>query len=531
MDLSGLREKTYFPGDSIIKLVLVFFIIFGLVTKFFISFFLRLDSDSVGLGLMSMEIGKYHNYFLSGCHLLSTDSLVFTELIPFQLIPQILTNYNPFSLKIMVFILFVLSVLVFAYIVYFITGEIFPALLFAALAMNISHEGYFWLAYPTTHNATILFGGLILLILLYLDRSLEHKTEKKTKTRKKDPSSPSTIPWTFFILLMVLVFISVLSDTLILIWVIIPFIIAYLLIYKRRTNVMNIVVFSLSFIAVLAYIIKTYFIRDWLGDSYGIKSIHDIFLVNIPLFVKAQVMFLNHGLFTFIEGNNNLGLIEVISAIIFIVAIGYILKNLWLKWETTTVERKFFTTILISILLIFCSFSISSYAYNITAARYMTFTVLALLMLVAVSSTTKDRIFLWLILSLLICSMISTSIYVSTMNLNPNEREYDLIAFLSNHNLSYGYGTYWDSNIITYLSGENVVIRSTYFFPDDIRPTVLNSCDRWLANRPSQIFLINDTTLLSEKAQHNFPLLINSDNQSNLLHYRDYEIFPFNGTE
>jgi hypothetical protein len=246
-------------------------------------------------------------------------------------------------------------------------------------------------------------------------------------------------------------------------------------------------------------------------------------------------MFLNHGLFTFMEGNNNPGSIEVISAIIFVVAIVYILKNLWLLWKTTTVERKFFTTLLvttllISIFLIFGSFSISSYAYNITAARYMTFTVLALLMLVAVSSQVKDRIFLGLILSLLICSVISGSVYVSTLNLNPNEREYDLIAFLSNHHLSYGYGTYWDSNVITYLSGENVTIRATYFFPDDIRPTVLNSCDRWFDNRPSQIFLINDTTLLTEEAQHNFPLLIKSGNQSNLLHYRNYDIFPFKVT-
>lgn len=137
MDLHNLRKYVNFSRKFIINLCLTFFIIFGLASKLFISIYFRLDSDSVGMGLMSMEIGKHNNYLLSGYHLLSSDSLVFTELIPFHLIPQILTNYNPLSLKIITFLIFVLSIIILAYLVYFVSGNIFHALLFGALAANI----------------------------------------------------------------------------------------------------------------------------------------------------------------------------------------------------------------------------------------------------------------------------------------------------------------------------------------------------------------------------------------------------------
>ncbi|HPD75575.1 MAG TPA: hypothetical protein PKZ65_05910, partial [Methanoregulaceae archaeon] len=147
------------------------------MTKGVISFFFRLDSDSVGMGVMAMEIGNHGNIFLSGCHLLSSDSLVFTELIPFQLVPQILTGYSPVALRMVTFIIFVLSVAVFSLILYFVSNRTFPALLFAALAANIPPEGYHWLAFPTSHNATILAGAGILLILLWLKRTSERGPE------------------------------------------------------------------------------------------------------------------------------------------------------------------------------------------------------------------------------------------------------------------------------------------------------------------------------------------------------------------
>jgi len=531
LDLHNLRKYVNFSRKFIINLCLTFFIIFGLASKLFISIYFRLDSDSVGMGLMSMEIGKHNNYLLSGYHLLSSDGLVFTELIPFHLIPQIFTNYNPLSLKIITFLIFVLSIIILAYLVYFVSGNIFHALLFGALAANIPPEGYFWLAFPTTHNATILFGAVILLIVLLLKKSAENSVESEGKNKKKKTDVPYFPPWKYIILLLLLVFFSVLLDTIILIWLVIPCILSYLLFSERKTRLMNLVVVFISTTSVIAYILKTYFIPSWFKANYGINSIPDIVLVNIPLFFKSQVMYLNHGLFSFISDVTTIGPIEIFSLTLFACAIIYVFKNAWYDWKTCSSEKKFFYSILLmSIAMIFCSFLISSYVYDLMGARYLTFTTLALLMLVAVSYQVREKIFFLIILSLLMFSALSSCVYISAMNLNPNEREYDLIAFLSTQNLTYGYGTYWDSNVITYLSGENITIRSTYFFPDDIKPYLLNSCDRWYEHKPTRSFLIKDTTLLSEKAQDNFPLLIKTGNQSDLLHYRDYDIYSFNFT-
>lgn len=530
MDLSDQYKKGKFGNfskDFIVQLCLILFIIFGLVSKFFISIYFRLDSDSVGMGLMSMEIGKHHNYLLSGYHLLSSDSLVFTELIPFQLIPQILTNYNPLSLKIITFLMFVLSVIILSYLVYFVTGKIFPTILFGALATNIPPEGYFWLAFPTTHNATIVFGAGILVIVLYLSRIMEKQIEGDGKNKKKKIDVPYSIPWSYFILLLLLVFLSVLSDTIILIWVIIPYILAYLLFYKQKNRVMNLVAVFISATSVIAYIIKTYFIPGWFKANYGVNSISDIFLVKIPLFFKAQLMFLNQGLFRYMEGLNTTGPIEIISVFLFVCAIIYVLKNIWNDWKNNGSEKRFFySIILISVIMIFSSFLISTYVYDLMGARYLTFISLILLVLVAVSYSEKEKYFLIVVVLLLFFSTISSCLYISTMNFNPNEREYDLITYLTNQNLTYGYGTYWNSNVVTYLSGESVIIRSTYYFPDDIKPFLLNACDRWYDYKPEKLFLINDTTLLLESAQDNFPSLIKSGNTSGLLYYRNYEIYP-----
>ena len=104
-------------------------------------------------------------------------------------------------------------------------------------------------------------------------------------------------------------------------------------------------------------------------------------------------------------------------------------------------------------------------------------------MLVAISCPVTEKICVFCVLSLLVISAIAGSLSISTINPNPNEREFNLIADLKGQNLTNGYGTYWDSNIITYLSGETVIIRSTYFSPDDVMQDLLNSCDRWYTNR------------------------------------------------
>lgn len=527
MDHFRKHNVICFSWDGFLNAALILFAVWGLVTKLLLSLNLRLDSDSVGMGLISMEIGKHHNYLLSGYHLLSSDSLVFTELVPFQLVPQILTNYNPVALKIMVFFLFVLSVLEAAYLVWFVSGSRTSALLFTALAAAIPPEGYFWLSYPTTHNATILFGLVILIILFSLQRLLKGQRESHQKTKKKKTQETLPVPWPHTLSLVMLVFLSVFSDTLILVWVIVPYIVAYLVLFRRERGGMDFVVGAVAITSVIAYTLKTLFMSDWIPSDYTVNTLSDIIL-NLPLFFKAVFLFLNQGFFSLLENAASVSLEDVLLLVLFSGVVLLCIQSWWSGLNSITPEKRlFYAVLLLSVLLMAAAFLVSGYVHHITAARYLTFTAFVLLMLVAVSCPVTEKACAFLILVLLIVSAASGSMYISTMNTSPNEREYALITYLKSQNLTFGYGTYWNSNVISYLSGEEVTVRSVYIAPDDLLPDRLNSCDRWFTGRPERFFLIYDKTRPADEAQKNYPLLVKTVNTTDILRYRDYEIFLF----
>ncbi len=46
---------------------------------------------------------------------------------------------------------------------------------------------------------------------------------------------------------------------------------------------------------------------------------------------------------------------------------------------------------------------------------------------------------------------------------HPNAKEHALIADMQAGNITYAYTGYWNANIITYLSGEQVIVRPVAF--------------------------------------------------------------------
>lgn len=458
-------------------------------------------------------------------------SFVFTELLPFQLVPQILTSYNPVALKMVVFLIFILNILTLAYLVWFVSGRTVAALLFCALAAVIPREGYFWLAEPTTHNATILFGGVILILLFTLCHSLEAQKKTSRKTRKnKVPETPA-VPWSYALVLVALVFLSVFSDTIILVWVLVPFVLAYIAFFRREHNELDLVTGAVTITAIIAYILKTYAVSDWIRYDYTVHSIGEIFTGTIPLFFKALFLFLNPGLIRFSEEGFSVGLAEVLLSVLFIMVILWSVWSGWVGRNTNNPERQLFLgVLLISIILTTAAFLISGYAQDLFSARYLAFTALAILMLVAISCPVSENICMVSVLLLLIVSATAGSISLSTLDTSPNARELGLIADLKDQKLSFGYGTYWNSNVVTYLSGEDVTVRSTYIAPDDLLPDRLNSCNSWYTSRPDRFFLIYDATRPTLEAQKNYPLLKKTVNTSDVLHYRDFEVFLFHPT-
>lgn len=527
MDISRIKNSLHTDHGFTFKAALVFFIFWGFINKLLISLNLSLESDSVGMGLLSMEIGKHHNLFLSGYHLMAADNLIFTEL-PFQILPQIVTQYHPLALKMVIFFIFILSVLTLSFLAWDVTGNMVSALLFAALAANIPVKGYVYLAYPTNHNATILFSAAILLIFFILDRYFQDGRAWGTKSVQRCLIPFHARPFVCFIVLEILVFLSVFSDTLILIWVIIPVIISTLLLTRGTSHRMNAVIITTVVVSLIAYIIKNYFFDGWIKTFYGLNDIATVVSINIPLFFKILLRFLNYGGSELLEKTASVGFLEGLSLLLFTGVLFFSVSTCWKTRGSITRELRLLNTIILfSVVLIAGAFFISGYVADIHAARYLTFTALILVLAIAVTVPANEKVPAFLILALLFVSALSCSLTLATMDQHPNEREYHLIDYLKGHNLTAGYGTYWSSNVVTYLSGESVVIRSTFYAPPLLKQQLINSCDRWYTASPrGRIFFIYDTKRPFDQVQENFLSFIDSTNRTEVLHYHDYDIYP-----
>lgn len=519
-----MAKKVELSWKNIFAVALVLFIIFGFATKLYFSANLGFNSDMAGEGLQAMEIWKHQNYLLSGYYLPADDTFIFTELSPFQLIPQILTNYDPLTLKMVSFVIFALAVAGLSYVVFLVSGETLNTLLFAALAANLSPTGYSFFAIPTTHIATMVFLGAMFIILLYIGKKDKELQEKASK-RKKKQASTRKILWPLVIGLCVLALLSALSDTIILTWFVVPFLLTYLLFYKEKSLGMNIAIASMVVVSALAYIFKTNFVREWVSQSFVKLDTANIFSVTLPLLFKSLAIFLDSGLYRALDGFKGFGIMEAISVIAFVMLILYALKNAFEDKKS----RFFYGVLLFSGLIMAASFLVMSLVKDISQARYFTFTALSVFMLVGVSYRKDDRIYGAIVMIFLVLSAAYGLSQVSAQwGQKPNTQDYGLIAFLRENNLTYGYGSYWISNTITYLSGEDVTVRAVLFYRDDLRPNGWLACERWFQSPPEKAFILVDNSTLDDNGRQVLGSVAKALNASEPLHYENYIIYPTN---
>lgn len=514
-------KKVKLSWKTAFAAVLVLFILLGLGTKLVLSINMGLNSDMVGEGLEAMEIWKHQNYFLSGYYLPSQDTFLFTELIPFQLIPQILTNYDPLALKAVTFIEFVLGIAILSYIAYMISGEALSALLFAALAVNVPGEGYQYYALPTSHTGTVVFLGLILALLIYMNKKEDERTHRNRKGIK---IRSSKIQWNYIIGLVALVALTVVSDTIILPWLIVPYILIYILFVKEKSATMNMAVASMAVVSAIAYIFKTYFIYNWVvQDVFTPRAAADVFSM-VVLYCTDLAVLLNQGLYSVSGGFEGFGILEALSLLAFGALAVYAVKN-------ALADRKkwpFYGILLASCITMLALWLVSDYTIDVSSARYLTFTGLAIFMLIAISSRANDKAYGALALALLAMSAFYGIAQMGELG-QPNAVEYGLISYLKENNQTFGYGTYWSSNIVTYLSGEEVTVRKTVFYRDDIKPWMWHSCERWYQSTPDQSFILVDNSSISDTGRDVIEALTTHLNASQALHYDKYDIYPLQG--
>ncbi len=432
---------TFSKSDRFLFIILVLFSLFGLVTKLLMSLNVELDSDQVLVGIASMEIWKHGNWLLNDFYFTSSYPSIYSDIVPFHLLPQIITNFSPDTLRVTCFLIFVFLLSAFTFIIFFFSKNILNSAVFFALMANMFPISYFFYGHSLYHVATAFFAGVFLIFLFWFDYE---------NTNRKNIL--------IFALFIVLFNLILFSDTIILVWLAVPYAVYYIFFNKNRTSRSSLYLLMLYITLGITFIYKNFFISNFISISNTyplyIKSIQDIIAYNIPLYIKGIFALINGNLFALLEHPE---IPDYAGSVIFLIAVVFTL--LAIKDGCYQKYKPLFIVFVVSALIISVIYLTTSYCIDFLSSRYLIFAAASLMAVISFCFTSKNKLFVASILLILLFGAASSVMYISTLKGSPNSAENDLIAYLEGQNLSYGWGDYWDGNIITYLSGERVIVR------------------------------------------------------------------------
>jgi hypothetical protein len=158
---------------------------------------------------------------------------------------------------------------------------------------------------------------------------------------------------------------------------------------------------------------------------------------------------------------------------------------------------------------------------------------ISILALVYSQNMKLQRVYIFLILSLIIINASSNTELLKGWREQPNREQYELINYLKESNLTLGFGNYWDSNIITYLSKEDIRIRPIVFidvktpngYATRITPRTWLSCERWFKEKPKvneSVFIIQ-SHFQNEKIEN----FVHENPPKKILEFRSYKIYVY----
>jgi hypothetical protein len=488
------------PVDFLVYILLGFLIIYGFVAEFIFSMNFSLHSDSVETGIVSMEIWRHHNFLLDQFYLPSADPLYFSESITFQLFPQIFSNFSPLILKLVSFFIFLLTLAVFGYIIYIISKKLVCVLIFLALMLNLTPSSYLFFNGPTNHVATIFFIGLFIIFCFY---QVYNKL----------------IPAVIFIILLNLI---VYSDSLIIIWFIIPLLLYNVSCYKQLTKQKTLFIASALITSGLTYFYKTYLNPNLFNGYSQLNFVNfEEFIVHLSFFFKGLILLLNGNIYLAISNTQKNTFTDISLIVLFslvLITFLYSLKRIEKKHFYFFV---FFSGITLGFIYIF----FTTITVNIDTTRYLTF--LGVLIFVILSISCKsNRFFSLLVIFFIIINAITNFSAITTPQY-PNKEQLEMIDFLEKNQLNTGFGDYWDSNIITYLSNEQVIIRPIIVNNDQIIPFFWVSAKKWYTSNSEKYFILvkSDGIFLNTDSMKQY-LVMNTPNK--VLRYNNYYIYIFN---
>jgi len=474
-----------------LHIILIIFIVYGMISKFIIRLKGSLDSDCVNPGMICIDIWKNNNYLLNSYYFPANDPFWFSDILPFHLIPQIISNFDPLALKVVCYIIFLLIILVFAILIYNISNSRIAALTFAALFINIIPTSFAYYEYPACHNATLFFTGLLMLALI----------NKKYKLNAK------------FIACILLIDLMVFSDSIFIAWFVIPFVVYYLVFYQEKTTESNIFLILLIASSVFTYVYKSFFISTLLSTPISIENMKTALGTNIPLYLSG-LSYISTG-----EPYN------FALYLIFLILLSYASISMIKSKKLLPI----FVYFLVATLVISMGYIFTSISVDMSTTRYMIFILLSIYVIIALSNKWNNNAYAVLIFILLISSAISNYYFID-LGFQANKDELDLIEYLKDNNLKYGYGDYWDSNIITYLSRGDIEVLSSFVNYDDIEPYLWLSCKQWYDNRKNMnddyFILVSKNVSLLKGDVDTYTKQISP---KKILYFKNYIIYVFDG--
>lgn len=466
--ISRLVGSNHLKSDHVLDLILFLFVLYGLALKFLFSLTIELNSDSVLAGLVCREILEHGNYFLSGYYFPSADPYIFSDFIPFHSLPQFFSEYDPKFLLISSYFIFVGTIVVYSTLIYSITKNVTNSLIFSAVTANLPNSSYYFLAVPTGHTATILFIGVLLLIC-------EWDARKETKS---------------ILYLLILVLISF-SDSLLILWYLIPFFATRILLNRpfelRKTIFPVISVVSVGLVYLLKEVVSTF-----ISTPVSLITSKGQILDNISLFYEGVNLLYNFNLYQFTQTHK----LDILIAVLIPITIGIIYFVVVNISPSKISEEPLCLFAFLSIAFTSIVYILTSVSINISTTRYLTFPLIMWIVILAMifnKNTKHYRLYSILLLSLIIINAGSNMELYNSGYPAPNQEQYELIEYLKESNLTFGYGDYWDSNLITYISNENIIVRPVKFTGTKIFPSRWLSCERWFKdqnNTNREVFII-----------------------------------------
>ncbi len=486
-------NRLFSSKEKKLQLFLILAIVIGFFFKLISYSNIILDSDSAQFGLYSYSI--IQGNFLFHEIYLSSSGKYFLELVIFHLLPQFISNYDPLVLKLSLFSIFICSMLIFSYFVYYLTKEVTNALIFAALLLTLNSSAFSEFA-DIAHMFSVFFCGIALIVTSYFLSSKEtHDYKIKTLL--------------LMIFLSICISIASYSDPYVILCYTIPIIGAYVFFFNTKTKITN-----LFFIFITTFSLLTYLFGDWIIETIIVDPPRIVSYMPLEIRPYTQI---GPYIFFFFKGISNLLNINLyylwdaftlenfcISIVFMIIAI-YLLY-LYLFQQNPGYRKNMFinsyfalTFICFFIFYIFTSMS----AEGISHLKYLLYPMLVFLLLISLSISSKNKLFTTLV-CLLICIGLIGNLYLNQkFETDSNQKQTELIKFLNDNSLHYGYSDYWDSNLITYLSKFLVTVRAiTIDNNESVKTYPYNSNDNWY-NYPdgADVFILtsNENTLLTDE--------------------------------